>query len=83
MMSDIKLPYYLNCKKLSTSITRARNMLIKKVNKTGIYENFGQEELRYIKDKFIDFSDYSEEMNKKRLMLDSFEYWCSNYSINK
>lgn len=71
--------YYLDCAKIDTSINRARTMLIDKAKENGIYENFGQEEVRKIRDKFIDLSDYSNKMNDNRNKLDIFEKWCMNY----
>ena len=57
-------------------------MLIDKAKENGIYENFGQEEVRNIRDKFIDLSDYSNKMNDNRNKLDAFDKWCMNY-MNK
>lgn len=69
----------LNCKKIDTSIKRAKEKLIKKAEKEGLYENFGREEIRMIKDKFIDTSDYTDEMNRNRDKLHNFSEWCSRY----
>jgi hypothetical protein len=71
---------YLNCKKIWTAIERARKNLIEQAKQNGIYENFGQKEVREIKDKFIDISDYSEKMNNNRLKLDGFNEWCMTYT---
>lgn len=71
---------YLNCKKIDTAISRAKTMLIKKAKEKGLYECFGQNEVRAIKDKFIDICDYSQEMKANRNKLDSFDNWCQNYS---
>lgn len=73
----------LNCKKIETAINRAEKMLIAEAKENGLYENFGQKEIRMIRDKFIDISDYSNEMNAKRNMLDSFSKWCRNVSLSK
>lgn len=71
---------YLHCKKIDTAISRATEMLIKKAMQNGIYENFGETEIRKIKDKFIDISNYSPEMNKNRNKLQIFTNWCANYT---
>jgi hypothetical protein len=71
---------YLNCKKIWTAIERARKTLMEKAKQNGIYENFGQKEVREIKDKFIDITDYSEKMNNNRLKIDGFNEWCMNYT---
>lgn len=69
----------LNCKKIDTAIRRAKKILIERAEKHGIYENFGQDEVRAIKEKFIDLSDYSDEMNLNRDKLEDFNIWCMNY----
>ena len=73
---------YLNCKKISTAINRAQVMLMKKAQKNGVYENFGQDEVREIESLFINISEYTIEMNKKRSQLESFQNWCSSYHNN-
>lgn len=74
------MEYFLKCKKIDTAIRRARKMLVEKVEKDGPYENFGQKEVRLIKEHFIDISSYTDEENKKRSLLDSFSNWCSSYN---
>lgn len=71
---------YLNCKKVDTAINRAKSILIDRAEKDGLYENFGQNEVRAIKEKFIDLSDYSTEMNVIRSKIDRFDEWCMNYT---
>ena len=71
---------YLNCKKIDTAISRAKELLIKQARNNGIYENFGQEEIKAIKEKFIDSCDYSEEMNNNRNKVLGFECWCIGYA---
>jgi len=68
----MKNKYYLKCKKIDTAINRAMKMLIKKAEKYGLYENFGQDEVREIEDHFIDFSSYTDEMNLRRKKLQLF-----------
>lgn len=70
---------YLKCKKIDTAINRAKKNLINSIKDNGVYENFGQNEVSEIKGYFINSSDYSNEMNKMRDKLKSFEYWCSIY----
>lgn len=71
---------YLSCKKIDTAINRAKATLIQTVKTQGIYENFGQKEVREIKDKFINISDYSQEMNNNRRKIEGFDNWCMNYT---
>lgn len=71
---------YLNCKKIDTAISKAKKMLINRAKANGIYENFGQKEVREITDKFIDCCDYSIEMNNNRIKIDMFNNWCMEYT---
>lgn len=70
-----------NCKSINTAIRRATKRLKDKAVKNGLYENFGADEYRAIKDKFIDISSYSEEMNINREKLQAFADWSSNYDL--
>ena len=72
---------YLNCKKIDTAISRAKNILIKRAKKDGIYENFGQEEVKAIRDKFTNYGDYSAENRKNASKVFNFECWCMNYTL--
>ena len=74
---------YLNCKNISTAIRRAKTLLIKHAKAKGLYENFGQKEVREIEDKFIHSSDYYAQMNLNRSKLKSFVNWCVNFDISK
>jgi len=71
---------YLNCKKVDTSISRAKKMLIDRAKINGLYECFGQKEVRAIKDKFVDLCDYSKEMNTIRNKIENFDEWCKTYT---
>lgn len=75
-----KISNYLDCKNISTAISRAQKMLIAKGKRKGLYENFGQEEVRNIENKFINISSYSKEMNDNRKKLESFYNWCTSYT---
>lgn len=81
MCKNINNYYYLRCKNIGTAIRRAQKMLEEKAKKSGIYENFGQEEVRNIRDKFIDLSDYTTEMNSNRTELKSFNHWCTSFTL--
>jgi hypothetical protein len=67
-------------KKLEKEIEKTKNSLLIKAKKNGLYENFGQVEIRKLKDKFIDFASYTNEMNMIRKSIDNFDYWCGNVS---
>lgn len=64
---------------LTADINQTRKKLIAKAKRRGLYENFGQDEVRALKEKHIDLSDYSQEMNAKRDQLQAFDNWCMNY----
>lgn len=72
---------YLDCRKIDTAINRAKKILIDRAKANGIYENFGQKEVKEIEDKFIDCCDYSTEMNNNRSKVRVFENWCMEYTI--
>jgi hypothetical protein len=61
-------------------ITREQDKLIKKAKTKGLYEDFGQREVRKLEEKFIDTSDYSEEMNENRRLIQMFNEWCMHYT---
>ena len=67
-------------KKLEKEIEKTKNSLLIKAKKNGLYENFGQVEIRKLKDKFIDFASYTNEMNMIRKSIDNFDYWCGTVS---
>jgi hypothetical protein len=73
---------YLKCKKIDTAIRKAKSMLIKKAKKNGLYENFGEKEVREIENKFIDISSYTDEMNLNRDKLNIFNEWCMSCDLS-
>lgn len=68
-------------KKLVKEIEKEKNKLIKQAKEGGLYENFGQEVIIKLENKHINLSDYSDEMNKKRNLIEMFNNWCMNYTI--
>ena len=67
---------------LEKEIEKVKNKLIKKAKSKGLYENFGQNEVRKLEDKHLNSSDYTDEMNKKRNLIQSFGEWCMNFDGN-
>ena len=47
---------------IEKALTKEQNKLSEIAKTKGLYENFGQKEVRKLEDKYIDMSDYSEEM---------------------
>ena len=71
------------CKlKLDKAIAFAKKRLIDKANTEGICENFGQDEVRKLRDIYIDITDYSPKMNDIRSQIDAFDNWCMTYTPN-
>jgi hypothetical protein len=66
--------------KLKRDIERQKKSLIKKVEKKGIYENFGQKEIDKLQDKYIDASKYTDDMNEARRLIQEFNEWCMSYN---
>lgn len=66
-------------RQIEKAIKREKSKLIKKAKEKGLYEDFGQKEVRKLEDRFIDSSDYTEEMNRDRRLIEMFEVFCSCY----
>ena len=64
---------------INKALTKEQNKLIAKAKTNGLYENFGQKEVRKLEEKYINCSDYSKEMNEKRRLIQMFDEWCMNY----
>jgi hypothetical protein len=63
-----------------STISRVKKQLMKKWAKKGGYENFGQKELRKMKDK-LDYNPYGSPQERQiSKMLDAFNDWAMNYS---
>lgn len=65
---------------IQKDIEQAKKRLIKQAKGHGIVENFGQKEVRELKEKHIDISLYTEEENAKRRAIDRFDEWCGTYN---
>lgn len=74
--SSVKAP-----KTLSTSILKAKQSLEAKAKKHGLYENFGQAEVSFIQEKFIELGDFSDAMLRKRSEIKRFSEWCENFEV--
>ena len=58
--------------KVNSEINKMKTALIKKAKSKGIYENFGQKEVRQLEDKY----GYSPEVA-------SFDNWCMNFDLSQ
>ena len=70
-------------KTIQGAINFQKRKLINKAKSKGLYENFGQDEVRAIEDKFIDISSYTDDMNRKRDLVDNFNDWVMNFDLSK
>ena len=68
MSKDTFLTEIKKLRMLRAHIQRIKVNLIKKAQKSGIYENFGQKEVRLLRQEYGDY---------KR--IDNFNDWCVNY----
>ena len=78
-MKTYKSTAFLKMKNIEEAIKKAQDGLIAFASKNGIYENFGQEQVRIIEEKFINISNYHADMNSARNSLKRFDDWCMNY----
>jgi len=67
-------------RELIKEILKNKKRLIKEVAKDGLYEDFGQDEVRELEDTFIDISDYSHDMCAMRKRIWIFELWAMEYT---
>jgi hypothetical protein len=65
---------------IETAIRKAKNKLIKKADKNGVYENFGEKEQRKIEDDFPVWDMSYDDRRKTLALTNEFFHWCSSYS---
>lgn len=61
---------------IDKDIKKEKQKLIKKAKEKGIYENFGQKEVRKLENKYSDDEFENNDVFKK---IRSFDDWCSTY----
>ncbi len=69
-------------KSVMGAIEKVKKALIQKAKSKGIYENFGEKEVRMLKDKF-DYNSLvygSPDERKIATLIDNFDEWCMNYT---
>ena len=80
-MSDMKESVNeASVSQVRSTISRVKKQLMKKWDKKGGYENFGQKELRNLKSKFKENPYGSPEERQISQMLSAFNNWAMNYS---
>ena len=65
-------------KKIRETVNRFKKQLIRKAQKKGVYENFGQKEVRKLTD--IIGSNLYTAPQEIRSILFNFDDWCMNYT---
>jgi hypothetical protein len=61
---------------MASDINRYKRQLITRYSKAGIYENFGQKEVRKLTDKYgIDYT-----FRRTTQPIDDFNNWCMNFT---
>ena len=65
--------------RISKDIGKTRERLIAKAKKKGLWENFGQKELRKLKDKHIGANCVTRETYK---LFQDFDNWCMNFDLS-
>ena len=66
-------------KKFYSDIKKNKEALKKKAKSKGIYENFGDKEIRNLKDKYSDYFIYKEFQSA----LDEFDNWCGYFDMSQ
>ena len=64
-------------KKLNRDIERTKKKLINKARKNGLWENFGQKEVRKLMDIY---SEYANALIRD--IIQDFDNWCMNFDLN-
>ncbi len=69
-------------KSVMSSIEKVKKSLILKAKSKGIYENFGQKEVRMLKDKFNYTSLVYGSPDERKIanLIDNFDEWCMDYN---
>jgi hypothetical protein len=72
-------------KKLTKDITRTKKRLVTKAQKVGLWENFGDDEVRRISDEYDKLSlQYgTQEERTMALEIDVFQRWCYNFDLSQ
>ena len=66
--------------KIEMEIEKIKQKLIKSAKRNGIYENFGQEETRYLRDLYSYLQYGTLEQRRIWKMIEDFDNWAINYT---
>lgn len=65
---------------IKADINRYKKQLIKRAIKHGMYENFGQKEVRKLEDKYIPQARDIIEKHKFMDLIQDFDHWAMNFN---
>ena len=65
---------------VETAIKRYKERLIRKAKKNGLWENFGQKEVRLLEDTYSEHKDKNDRVWDK---IREFDNWCMNYDLEE
>jgi len=81
-MTDFKVAKSItSAARIETAIKKAKESLVNRTKKSGVYEDFGKAEADFIETKFIEIGNFYNEMLKRRTQIKSFRNWCENYEV--
>jgi len=63
-------------------IEKYKKSLFQKAKKKGLYENFGQKEVRKLEDKYKCNTDYSDKGRETWKKIREFDTWCMSLDDN-
>jgi len=69
----------LSPQQVQSKVNKTKARLVKKWNKSGGYENFGQTEVRKLSAAVLDSSDRSSEMQEIRDIIQDFNDWAVDF----
>lgn len=70
---------------IDSDIAKYKKSLERKAAKSGVYENFGRNELRALRDKYPTLPDGDTDprtAERNRRSIDSFDAWCENFDLS-
>ena len=70
---------------VDSDIAKYKKSLERKAAKSGVYEDFGRDELRALKDKYPTLPDDNTDprtAEHNRRSIDSFDSWCGNFDLS-
>lgn len=68
----------MTTKSFKNRIEKLKQKLIEDASINGLYENFGDKEIRSLEKHVDEYSSNADDLTKTR-MLRSFKNWCYNY----